>query len=568
MTQINKKLYIFIFLIILLIILAIFSVLGFAAISKYINTKPLESASISESLYFGETIENDMKKKLNKTEIVVSLTTSPTRILLMQGVIESILQQTIPPTIIRLNLPRFFKRTSTPYNIPLFITNNPKVKIFWYDEDYGPIMKVLPTIIDYQKNLNIVVIYTDDDVLFLPNTIETHLKFIVKDPKSVYCVSGIIFDKNNWKLPSKKAILSYVDIPEGFMSVAFQSSIFNNVPVSLMEYYNLLKNDKVCFSSDDLILGNFFAGNGIKVRKIRVEKLNQELWWNSGCELSYGNSGDGLKDLNVGGHITAYKICYNNLIAKGLDFIKYIPKKIFTTWHTEDLPANMKKNLEKLKSDNINFEVLFYNNAQSLDFIKKHFDSLVVNAYLTLVPESYKSDLWRYCVLYVNGGVYVDIKFRCINNFTFEKLIKLKNNVWVKDIGTDDVTNGVLCCYPKNPKLKKCIDKIVFNVNSNFYGKNCLSPTGPNLLGSFFTQDELAAMEYKLEINASGKVVIVNRLSKEILDFYPEYREDQQNEEKKIKKEHYGILWTNKKIYNKSLDLYSNFQNFYNFTQI
>ena len=63
MTQINKKLYIFIFLIILLIILAIFSAFGYAAISKYINTKPLESASISESLYFGETIENDMKKK-------------------------------------------------------------------------------------------------------------------------------------------------------------------------------------------------------------------------------------------------------------------------------------------------------------------------------------------------------------------------------------------------------------------------------------------------------------------------------------------------------------------------
>lgn len=551
MIQSNKKLPIFIFLIILLVILVIFCVLGYAAISNYINNKSVKSMAISENSYFGETIKNDMKTKKNKTEIVVSLTTSPTRILLMQNVIESILQQTVPPTIIRLNLPRFFKRTNTPYNIPSFITNNTKIKIFWYDEDYGPIMKVLPTIIDYQNNLNVVVIYTDDDVLFLPNTIETHLKFIIKDPKSVYCVSGFIFDKGEWKFPLKEAILNYVDIPEGFMSVAFQSSIFNNVRISLIEYYNLLKNNKVCFGSDDLILGNFFAGNGIKVKIITVDKLNKELWWSSGCELPQGNSGDGLKDLNVGGHRTGYKICYDNLIAKGLDFMSYIPKKIYTTWHTEKLPANMKKNLEKLKSDNVNFEVFFYNSDQSLEFIKNHFDSSVVNAYLTLVPESYRSDLWRYCVLYVYGGVYVDIKFRCINNFTFEKFIKFRNDVWVKDMSSNDVYTGVLCCYPKNPKFKKCIDKIVFNVNTNFYGNNCLSPTGPNLLGSFFTRDELAGMKYKLEKNAKGKIVIVNRSGKEILDFYPEYREEQQNEEKKIKKKHYFDLYNDKEIYYK-----------------
>jgi len=549
MTQSNRKLPIFIFFILLLLILVIYCVFVYFAISIYIDNKPVESMETSEKSYFGKAIENDIQTKIKKTEIVVSLTTSPTRILLMQGVIESILQQTVPPTIIRLNLPRFFKRTNTPYNIPSFITNNPKIKIFWYDEDYGPIMKVLPTIIDYRKNLNVVVIYTDDDVLFLPHTIETHLKFIVKDPKSVYCVSGIIFNNGEWKQPSKKAMLTYVDIPEGFMSVAFQSSIFNNVPISLVEYYNLLKNDKVCFGSDDLILGNFFAGNGIKVRKIRAAKLNLELWWSSGCELPQGNSGDGLKDLNVGGHHTAYKTCYNNLMAKGLNFINYIPRKIYTTWHTEDLPANMKKNLEKLKSDNVNFEVLFYNSAQSLDFIKKNFDSSVVSAYLTLVPEAYKSDLWRYCVLYINGGVYVDIKFRCIDNFTFEKFIKLRSNVWVKDIGTNDVFNGILCCYPNNPILKKCIEKIVLNVNSNFYGEGVLSPTGPNLLGSFFTKDELAAMEYKLEKNAEEKIVIVNKKGKEILDYYPEYRDDQQKEEEKLKKKHYAVLYANKEIY-------------------
>jgi hypothetical protein len=137
----------------------------------------------------------------------------------------------------------------------------------------------------------------------------------------VYCFSGFIFNRGNWKLPLEKTILTYVDIPEGFMSVAFQSSIFKNVPISLKKYYNLLKIDKACFGSDDLILGNFFAGNGIKVQVINVKKMNRDLWWRSGCELPQGNSGDGLKDLNEGGHQTAYLTCYNNLIAKGLNYL-------------------------------------------------------------------------------------------------------------------------------------------------------------------------------------------------------------------------------------------------------
>jgi hypothetical protein len=321
MLQSNKKILFFVLFIILLSTFAICWVFGYVTFfsdSENNDNNHLEQMEIS---YLGKTIKNDLNQKKKETEIVVSLTTSPTRILLMQGVIESILKQTIPPTIIRLNLPRFFKRTNTPYVIPSFISNNPKVKIFWYDEDYGPIMKVLPTIIDYKHNSNVVVIYTDDDILFLPDTIETYLKFIIKDPTSVYCFSGFIFNRGNWKLPLEKTILTYVDIPEGFMSVAFQSSIFKNVPISLKKYYNLLKIDKACFGSDDLILGNFFAGNGIKVQVINVKKMNRDLWWRSGCELPQGNSGDGLKDLNEGGHQTAYLTCYNNLIAKGLNYL-------------------------------------------------------------------------------------------------------------------------------------------------------------------------------------------------------------------------------------------------------
>lgn len=35
--------------------------------------------------------------------------------------------------------------------------------------------------------------------------------------------------------------------------------------------------------------------NKIKLYQVYTEKANIDLWWNSGCELNYGNLKDGLK---------------------------------------------------------------------------------------------------------------------------------------------------------------------------------------------------------------------------------------------------------------------------------
>ena len=53
----------------------------------------------------------DEKLKNSKDKVIISLTTSPTRILLMEPVINSILNQSYPPDLIRINIPKVFKRT-------------------------------------------------------------------------------------------------------------------------------------------------------------------------------------------------------------------------------------------------------------------------------------------------------------------------------------------------------------------------------------------------------------------------------------------------------------------------
>ena len=72
-----------------------------------------------------------------------------------------------------------------------------------------------------------------------------------------------------------------------------------------------------------------------------------------------------------------------------------IPLDVYTCWHTKDLPPLMKQNYEKLISCNPKMTFHLYDENECREFIKQHFRSDVLDAYDSLLPCSYKSDLWR-----------------------------------------------------------------------------------------------------------------------------------------------------------------------------
>ena len=108
-----------------------------------------------------------------------------------------------------------------------------------------------------------------------------------------------------------------------------------------------------------------------------------------------------------------------------------IPLNIFQTWYTLDLPENMRRNIDLLKQNNPEFKHYLYDDEMCRNFIKENFNNDTLWAFDKLRPGAYKADLWRYCVLYIHGGIYLDIKFRSLNNF---RLIELTDKeYWVKD---------------------------------------------------------------------------------------------------------------------------------------
>jgi mannosyltransferase OCH1-like enzyme len=214
----------------------------------------------------------------------------------------------------------------------------------------------------------------------------------------------------------------------------------------------------------------------------------------------------------------------------------------------------MKQNYEKLISYNPKMTFHLYDENDSREFIKTHFKPDVLDAYDSLIPNAYKSDLWRYCVLFINGGIYIDIKFGCVNNFRLIALTEKEHFVRDRD-PPGGTLNGLLVCKPGNQILFKCIRKIVDNVQKKFYGDSALSPTGPNLLGLFSSKREKLLMPMYFENTISnGKdnhyiaLKCKSRNDIIILKIYDEYREEQRNVISPVL--YYSNLYFIKDIYN------------------
>lgn len=266
--------------------------------------------------------DDDIYEVNEKKEIfIVSITTSPRRIKLMQKTLESILSQSHPPDLIRINIPLKFKRTGEYYDIPDFIKNNQKIQIFQYNQDYGPLMKLMQTLLDYNDNPNVNIIYTDDDVLMLPNTIETYKNYIKINSNFVYCLSGFEFNLTKWNRNFQNSC--FVNVPEGYMSVCLSSSVINKLKQSssISDYYSFISKNEFCFTSDDLMIANFLAMNEIKIYKIHDDKANFSLWWSSGCELSYGRDGDGIMHMEQDQHFTRYNKAFQYLVENNMNFL-------------------------------------------------------------------------------------------------------------------------------------------------------------------------------------------------------------------------------------------------------
>jgi len=230
---------------------------------------------------------------------------------------------------------------------------------------------------------------------------------------------------------------------------------------------------------------------------------------------------------------------------KPLENINFdIPSNIFQTWQTKILPPKMFDAISKIKRQNPRFNYFLFDDNDCREFIKTNFPVDVLNAYDSLIPGAYKADLWRYCILYKMGGIYLDIKYEPINGFKFYNLLEKEH--WVQDVTEANVYNALMVCKAGNPILLKAIVQICENVKNKYYGDGFLDPTGPALLAKYFTSEEKKTFDMKHLLygnNDGDKYIKFN--DQLILKCYSGYFSERNSSTKK----HYAELWYNRHVY-------------------
>lgn len=231
-----------------------------------------------------------------------------------------------------------------------------------------------------------------------------------------------------------------------------------------------------------------------------------------------------------------------------------IPCNIIQHWHipisNKNMPGMFHNVLENV-ANNPEFNFYFFDEHSAEFFIRYNFGERTVNAYLKLNPQQYKSDLLRLCALYINGGIYMDIKFKTIRPMI--DYVNLNETLFAKNDWENKVFNGFFITKAKDPIILKCIEKIIEHVENNYYGADPHWPTGPGTLGDVMVENKYTVpnkiIHFVLEENNIHSI-IDKRTNETILRQYKTYREEQNRDHSH---KYYWYAWTDKEIYNSRL---------------
>ena len=159
-----------------------------------------------------------------------------------------------------------------------------------------------------------------------------------------------------------------------------------------------------------------------------------------------------------------------------------IPANLFMSFYTSSVQGPFFTAVANSVSKHPNYTFRFFDDVACRRMIAEKMGPDVLTAYDLLVPGAYKCDLWRLCVLYLYGGLYLDMRYGpCVN---FDTLFDHDTDYFVvNDAGIGTVHNAVMACVPEHPIMRRYIIRVVAMVLSRSYGKSPLHITGPAILG-------------------------------------------------------------------------------------
>lgn len=220
--------------------------------------------------YLGECVYIHSLKKLIiphgiiKNNLIISMTTIPSRSKYILKTVNSLLAQTILPRQIYIGISdNCYREPNTKYSLPDELYNNPLITVVNNDNDMGPVMKLVTGINNSNKKDYIITV--DDDIIYEKHTIEKLYNSARSDTSnSVHCAVGR--DVNGIKILHSNEKIN-LETVEGYCGVIYNKQHFKSDFTKKIITY-----ERYILMNDDLIISNYLKSNSIKIKQVNVYK--------------------------------------------------------------------------------------------------------------------------------------------------------------------------------------------------------------------------------------------------------------------------------------------------------
>lgn len=159
---------------------------------------------------------------------------------------------------------------------------------------------------------------------------------------------------------------------------------------------------------------------------------------------------------------------------------------IFQFWDQPEPPVEVKKIIRTWRQHD-GFKLRLFDDIKAKEFILKNFDKRTYDAFCKCAIPAMKADFFRYCALYVKGGLYTDIDI-ALKPKGITDLRDLINSVGAgflmrrhRAIAND----FIFIRRAKHPLLEKVIEKAIYNIE-NETSNSVWHVTGPGIMTKFF----------------------------------------------------------------------------------
>src|SRR5262249_26816433 len=178
---------------------------------------------------WGGTAERSGCREGHVPRIVISLTTTPSRLPTLQEMLGPLLLQTAPCDAILVQIPDRLRRTGESYAIPEWLAAMPGGEIHRCT-DFGPATKLLGAL-ECETDPDSLIITVDDDVRSPPSMVESYIRNA--DSALALCTAGFdIVDRAAFVRDVRGALQAVrghqvpAHVAEGYGSVAYRRDFF------------------------------------------------------------------------------------------------------------------------------------------------------------------------------------------------------------------------------------------------------------------------------------------------------------------------------------------------------